>query len=113
MMSEKFSTEDQAFLKNLRRGLTMGEFFALSDADVERAAQLLMADENGYMGFGPLHFLEELDRRATDRHANQVEIYAERLDKLTRWLAALTIALLILTALLLVFEVWSRFFMER
>src|SRR5215204_780157 len=88
-------------LERLYDGLQMGEFFAMDNADLERAAQLLIGDADGYMGFTALHYLEELDRRATNRHAKQVEAYARRLDWLTRWLVGLTVVLVILTVALI------------
>ena len=83
-------------LVNPYRGLRMGEFFAMSDAEMERAVELLLADDRGLMGFSALEFLEELDRRATKRHTKQVEEYAKRLDRLTIWLVVLTAVLIIL-----------------
>jgi hypothetical protein len=39
----------------------------------------LLAEDQGYMAFSALEFLEELDRRATRHHATQVEAYAKNL----------------------------------
>jgi len=92
-------------LERLRLGVQLGEFFSMSDAQLERAAELLMADDHGYMSFSSLHYLEELDRRATNRHAKQVEVYADRLDRFTRELLGLTLVIVLQTAVVVTLEV--------
>jgi hypothetical protein len=66
-------------LEKLWRGPQLGEFFAMDDAAMERVVELLLAEDQGYMAFSALEFLEELDRRATRHHATQVEAYAKNL----------------------------------
>jgi hypothetical protein len=91
-------------LERLRRGLQLGEFFAMSDAQMERAAELFMADNPGYMGFSAPRYHVELDRRATIRQTKKVEARAKRLEVLTKWLVGLTVVLVVLTGVLVTVE---------
>jgi CHASE3 domain sensor protein len=103
-MSDDEEPQRSAELEKLYVGMRTAEFFAMSEAEMERAVALLLAADEGTASVNEMSFLMELDRRATKRHTAQVEAYAKKLDWLTRWLVGLTVALVVLTLVLIGLE---------
>jgi hypothetical protein len=83
----------------------MGEFYAMTDAQRQEAAELLIANDQGYLGYSADDYLAEIDRRVFRRHTAEVGAYAERLDGFTRGLLAFTLVIVLQTTALIGLEV--------
>jgi hypothetical protein len=103
--AERRWDEQRRVVEEMSKGMTLRQLRLLTDEDVEQRHDVLMDPETGVGQLGPDDYRRELDRRATYHHAEQVEIYAKKLDQQTTALTRLTYILAALTAGLFILEV--------